>query len=324
LEDRLLLDGGGLAAPAADNFVKWTFGDTQNNLYVLKSFSPQDANVGPIGALDPALDLVIGVRYTATIGSFPHHPLELIAGGATPFDDIVLLAQTNKNEPLNQTAEWESDPGVDWQTDPEAKSVSFTLTPALAAAMFDPALGLTPEYRCGNPFHRGFQRGSLLLSSGAPAPKDAPHDGFGATFAAPSSLTVDSQGRAAADGTLETSGGIDVFRYVAPTNGLLTVTQAAAAGSALNSLVLIYNDSQQLIDVGGTGTSGAAGDVQVPVVAGNTYFIQAAGYQGTTGAFHLAVSIQPQRSAAPGAPSIALDALGSASVVGAVVPRGSA
>jgi hypothetical protein len=107
----------------------------------LKSFSPQDANVGPIGALDPSLDLVIGVRYTDIIGSFPHHPLELIAGAASPFDDIVILAQTNKNEPLNQTAKRESDPAVDWQTDPEAKSVSFTLTPGLAAALFNPRWG---------------------------------------------------------------------------------------------------------------------------------------------------------------------------------------
>ena len=200
--------------------IKWTFGDTQNNLYVLKSFSPRDANVGPIGALDPAVNLVIGDRYTAIITSFPHHPLELIAGGATPFDDIVLLAQTNKDEPLNQTAEWESDPAVDWVTDPEQKSVSFTVTPALAAALFDPTLGLTPQYRCGNPFHRGFQRGALLFSSGAPAPKDAPHDGFGKTFVDASSLGPDASGSANVSGTLEASDGVDVFRYVAPITGI--------------------------------------------------------------------------------------------------------
>src|SRR5205823_3568212 len=131
LENRLLLDGDGASMPLT---IKWTFGDTQNMLYVLKSFSPQDANVGPLGALDPALNLLIGARYRATIESYPHHPLELIAGGMRPFDDIVLLAQTSKDdEPLSQTARWEADPGVDWVNDTVAKSVSFTLTPALAA-----------------------------------------------------------------------------------------------------------------------------------------------------------------------------------------------
>ena len=36
-----LLDGAVASVPGADTTIKWTFGDTQNNLYVLYSFSPR-------------------------------------------------------------------------------------------------------------------------------------------------------------------------------------------------------------------------------------------------------------------------------------------
>ena len=309
LEERCLMagDGGGV--------VKWTFGDTQNNLYVLQSYSPQDANLGPIGGLDPAINLVIGQRYTAVIGSFPHHPLELLAGGASPFDDVVLLAQVNRVEPNNETATWEADPGVDWTTDPASKSVSFTMTPALAEAMFDPARGLTPQYRCGNPFHRGFQRGALNLSPGAPTPKAAPHDGSGADLADASTLAADARGAATAAGAIESPGGVDAFRYVAPVTGTLTITQA---GGRLGNLALIYDESGKLVELGGSGAAGSTARVQYPVVAGATYYIQAAGYRGSVGAYHLAVSVQPRAAAAPGERLVTLDGAGSAALAGGV------
>ena len=323
LEERCLLDAAGAAAAAgAGGVIKFTFGDTQNNLYVLKSYSPQSADVGPIDGLDPALNLVIGVRYTAVVASFPHHPLELIAGGASPFDDVVLLAQTNKGEPGNQTAKWEHDPGVDWTTDPARKAVSFTLTPALAEALFDPARGLTPQYRCGNPFHRGFQRGPLLFSSGAPTPKSAPHDGFGGGIADASTLATDARGSAAASGTMATPGGVDVFRYVAPATGTLTVTQSGGAKGTLGNLVLVYDGSQTLVDLGGSGAAGATARVQIPVVAGATYFIQASGYRGSVGAYHLAMAVQPQAAAAPGERALALDGQGSAGQSGNIPTPG--
>jgi hypothetical protein len=162
----------------------------------------------------------------------------------------------------------------------------------------------------------------LLLSSGAPPAKDAPHDGSGVTLVDASPLSLDSSGSAAASGTLETPGGVDMFQCVPTASGLLTVTQTDAAGSALNNLLLIFNDSQQLVDVGGTGTPGAAGPVQIPVIAGNTYFIEAAGYQRSTGAFQLAASIQPQKSTTPGARSIVLDADGSANLGGTIATLG--
>jgi hypothetical protein len=313
LEPRIMLNGDAIS-PATDDVVKWTFGDTQNNLYVLSSYSPQDANLGPIGALDPALDLVIGTRYSVTVTSYPHHPLEIIAAGATPFDDVVLLAQASNDEPNSQTAKWESDPGVNWVNDPATRSVSFTLTPELAAAMFDPASGLSPGYRCGNPYHRGFQRGGFILSSGIPAPKDAPHDGFGATFSDATPIGEVGLGSKGVAGAIETPGGVDLFRFVAPSTGLLTVTQTAAPGEGLNSLVLLYDGLRTLLNVaGGSGTESTA-QVQLPVVAGNIYYIQAAGYQGSTGEYGLSLAVKPQFINSAGVQTIALDKLGSASV----------
>jgi hypothetical protein len=323
LEPRLLLNSDIGLSPAADNVVKWTFGDTQNNLYVLDSYSPQSANLGSAGTLDPTLNLVIGTRYSVTVASFPHHPLEILAGGSTPFDDVVLLAQVNNSdEPHNQTAKWESDPGVDWVNDPATKTCAFTLTPALAAAMFDPALGLAPAYRCGNPYHRGFQRGSFILSSGIPAPKGAPHDDFGASFADAAPIALSGSGSGSVSGAIEANGGVDLFQFVAPSTGLLSATQAAPPGSALYSVLLVYDDSQQLINVGAGGETGAA-QLQIPVVAGNTYYLQASGYQESTGPYHLTLAVQPQTTAALGVQPIALDDLGSASLTDTVpVPGG--
>ena len=245
-----------------------------------------------------------------------------MAGGATPFDDVVLLAQDNKGEPGNQTALWESDPGVDWVTDPTAKSLSFTLTPALAEAMFDPALGLTPQYRCGNPFHRGFQRGPLLLSSGPVAPKDAPHDGFGESVASADFLSPGLNDSTSVAGTLDSPNGVDVFGYVAPATGVLTVTQSDLPGSSLDNLVLIDNSSGQLIELGGTGNAGDAAQVQVPVVAGNTYYVQASGYRGSVGAYQLNLSFQPRAAAATVGRPVDLTAQGSAGLVGTVPAPG--
>ena len=186
LEDRQLLVAAGTA-------IKLTFGESQNS-YVLKSFSPQNANIAPPGVLIPRLNLEIGDRYTATIGGSPQDPLELIAGGATPFDDIVLLAQVNESEPSNQTSIWESDPAVDWIADPLANSASFTLTPPLAAAMFNPFSGLTPQYRGASSPDLGFERGPLVLGSGDLPAENAAHDGFGDSFDNATTLSLAANG----------------------------------------------------------------------------------------------------------------------------------
>src|SRR5207245_1635247 len=86
LEGRVLLCAG--------DAVKWSFGDTVTNDYTLSAVSSPDANLGTVGAHDPTLHLDIGTRYTVTIADRFDHPLQIIAKGATAFDDRVLLTQS--------------------------------------------------------------------------------------------------------------------------------------------------------------------------------------------------------------------------------------
>ncbi len=81
---------------------------------------------------NPDLVLEIGTRYRIVnqVGAF--HPFELLTLGASPGDDVVLLSEKDSGS-------FEADPDVDFQE--EAGSVSFTLTPPLAAAL--------SGYRCG-------------------------------------------------------------------------------------------------------------------------------------------------------------------------------
>src|SRR5947209_10536567 len=89
LEPRTLL----CDTPTGLTNAKWSFGDTLTNAYVLSGYSAPDSNVGPIGALDPSLQLVIGARYAVTVADPIDHPLQIIAKGATAFDDVLLLSQ---------------------------------------------------------------------------------------------------------------------------------------------------------------------------------------------------------------------------------------
>ena len=91
---------------------------------------------------NPDLVLEVGIRYRIVnqVGAF--HPFELLTLGAAPSNDEVLLSE-------KADGSFEADPDVDFQD--EAGSVSFTLTPALAAAL--------SGYRCG--IHTINMRGAI-------------------------------------------------------------------------------------------------------------------------------------------------------------------
>ncbi|MGD0077288.1 MAG: hypothetical protein ABSB91_01530 [Sedimentisphaerales bacterium] len=130
----------------------------------LDSYSPAEANAGPLAVANPTLNLVIGKRYDITDPNFAAHPFQLIAKAAAAAQDTILLSTGAT------VGSFESDPNVAWQ-DTGTATVSFTLTAALANAM-SPDANHVPGYRCG--VHTTAMRGNINIKA-APACGDPNH-----------------------------------------------------------------------------------------------------------------------------------------------------
>jgi glucose/arabinose dehydrogenase len=125
---------------ASSHDVGWTFGNVGSASYRFDAFEPADAGLeANLGSQDPILTLQLGKRYEVVVTNYRQHPFEVLAKGNSAGTDIVLLAMGNPVGPF------ESDPEVDW-TDSGSGTVTFTLTPALHAAMTES--NHIPGYRC--------------------------------------------------------------------------------------------------------------------------------------------------------------------------------
>lgn len=122
--------------------------------------SATDPNLAPTGAANanPVLMLEVGKRYTFSYAFPTSHPFAIIAAGATSAGDQVLLVVGSSIGTM------EADAAVAWEDN--GTDFSFTVTPALAAAMEgDPTQG--PGYRCD--IHRSMMRGAVMLMEPASA-----------------------------------------------------------------------------------------------------------------------------------------------------------
>ena len=165
--DNLVAEPGSPPAPPSD--ISWTFSTViapngYSLLYRLSTFSPPEANLGLIGALNPTIPLVVGKRYDITIKDPLLHPFEVIAKSATLTDDTPLLSQGATVSPF------ENDPHVAWED--EAGTVTFTLTPELAEAMSNPETNQIPGYRSQT--YTFSQRGDFAVSSLSVAERISP------------------------------------------------------------------------------------------------------------------------------------------------------
>jgi glucose/arabinose dehydrogenase len=152
-------------AGAASHDVSWTFGNVFSSSYRLDAFEPDYAGLGAsIGEQDPTLTLQIGKRYQVTVINYLAHPFEVLAKGASPGADIVLLSMGSR------TGSFESDPDVAW-VDDGSGTVTFTLTPGLHEAMI--GSGHVPGYRCRP--HAFSMRGNFEVLP-APEPEPEPLD----------------------------------------------------------------------------------------------------------------------------------------------------
>ena len=149
----------------AQSDAQFTLNNNGISSWRLDSYSPPEANVGPLAVQNPTLNLVIGKRYEITDPNFGPHPFQLIAKGASAGQDAVLLSQGGA------VGSFESDPNVAW-LDSGSAVITFTLTDALAIAMSNPGLGQIPGYRCG--IHTTTMRANINIKA-APVCGDASH-----------------------------------------------------------------------------------------------------------------------------------------------------
>jgi hypothetical protein len=133
-------------------------------------------------------------------------------------------------------------------------------------------------------------------------------------------LTLGPLGSGSFLGRIDRPGTPDLFSFVAPVSGLLTVRQQGAAGSPLDSVLATYDGIQLLAfndDDGNTRDS----RVQFEVTAGQAYYVQAAGFDTSTGGYLLTFDTGP--GPFPSARSLDLGS-GQATVSGAITDPGGA
>ena len=115
----------------------------------------------------------------------------------------------------------------------------------------------------------------------------------------PVSPTLDSSGNvistsatitsAAVSGTVVYPGDADIIRFAAPVTGTMAVTLNPATGSSLSPYVSIYDGNQNLLVSNVAGGATVNPRVTFSAQAGATYYVKAAGFGNSTGAYTLAL-----------------------------------
>lgn len=100
-------------------------------------------------------------------------------------------------------------------------------------------------------------------------------DDFGNTFASASTLTLSPSGSANQGGTIEQAGDVDMFRFVAPVSGIMTIQQTGLPPGTLDSYLEVYDSSQSPIVSDDDGAGFPDSMVQFAVTAGQTFYVRA-------------------------------------------------
>jgi hypothetical protein len=126
--------------------------------------------------------------------------------------------------------------------------------------------------------------------------------GLGDTFATATELDLDASGSQVVAGTIDEPGGANFFRFLADKTELLTIRLFAAPGSRLDTFLIMFTDSQSSIalnddsDVALTTTGeldhviDRNSRIEREVIAGKTYYFEAASAGSSTGSYSLALS----------------------------------
>jgi hypothetical protein len=150
-------------------------------------------------------------------------------------------------------------------------------------------------------------------------------DDFGNTFADARSITLSAIGAGNQNGAIDYPGDVDLFRFVAPLSGRVTIHQDATPSPVyVDPLLSVYDSSQTLLasnDNTGVKNNSAVG---VPVVAGQVYYVQAAAAQETTGPYVLSFLTDDFGNDFSTAQPLTLSAGGAASQAGTIETAGDA
>jgi hypothetical protein len=128
-------------------------------------------------------------------------------------------------------------------------------------------------------------------------------DDYGNTFAEATQVSLSSAGSGSQAGKIERAGDVDMFSFVAPLTGTMTIQQTAASGSRLDSYLYVYDANRQLLARNDDNGASRNSRVDINVTAGTTYYVQAAAYQRSTGAYVLQFSTIPSTSTPNPTPS---------------------
>ncbi|MCI0460632.1 MAG: PPC domain-containing protein, partial [Gemmataceae bacterium] len=120
-------------------------------------------------------------------------------------------------------------------------------------------------------------------------------DDFADDFALAQAIVLEADGSGSQAGTLEVPKDVDFFRFVAPRTGLLTLRQDAVPGSTLNSFLTVYDAAQDLLARNDDSGRSPNSQVQMAVVAGQTYYVRAAAAPNTL--------FEAAAGASPGSPT---------------------
>ena len=121
-------------------------------------------------------------------------------------------------------------------------------------------------------------------------PAVAAADDYGNTFAKAALVALARDGSGSRSGRIDYAGDADMFRFVAPASGQMTIRQSVVAGAAVDPYLYVYGSGQRLLasndDYGATRGS----RVVVNVTANAAYYVKAAAYGAATGKYVVAFS----------------------------------
>jgi Lysyl oxidase len=124
----------------------------------------------------------------------------------------------------------------------------------------------------------------ILITLGRPAGDDFPND-----FSSAADLALTDKGTTVQAGQIERSDDVDVFSFVAPRKGKMRITQTGEAGG-IDSLLAVFDSAERIIAQDDDSAGGLNSSVRLRVIAGQQYFVRAAGFGSTSGRYVLEMS----------------------------------
>jgi hypothetical protein len=88
-------------------------------------------------------------------------------------------------------------------------------------------------------------------------------------------------------GVIDAPGQVDTYQFTAQTTGWMTIGQEGVPGGGLDSVLAVFDGQQQRLAFNDDSLGTRDSLVRVGVLAGQTYHVQAGGYDASTGAYRL-------------------------------------